>query len=664
MRISYTPKVGLGLRNWLDQYGLQQKCHVSKHNYLSHVHESKHWRTVTESICIVSALTILISGGLIVDSSASQPKRSPDSQSYPSPLALTPTEYNNTVADLFGLPRNGEQWPARPAAADRISPPPAASKGVFVPPPPAPVWPWDFPAELGSNGFEGIVEGQNPSSYQVEELQLAAMHFSSFALVSPTFFLCDDWTILDEAERRSCLWKSLEHFFSRAYRRPISSRELERLKMFWINNTKNTSLDEALALTVAGILQAPAFHFRLEPENLTIDGQVVPLSEWQLATRLSYFLWDSMPDDELFVAARSGQLSSKAGIEKQAHRMLADPKARSAIVRFHHQWLGTDKVLLIAPARRAFGPLFGISKQIDAPSDDDQEWPVIMGSVRHSMKLETELFVEQTIFDGPGTFTDLMTSNLGFMSAATEAIYGSATTRLTQRPSVTRPIEFVALSIGRKEMLTVYPVEFSPYERAGVLTLPSVLSIGAYAVQPGPILRGKRVLERVACMDMGTPIQGAENALPPDTLSVVATNRQRTETATSPPTCISCHRFINPPGFAFEHYDAIGKWRRQDNGEPVNATGALTLSGGEEIAFSDGIDLVQQLAASSQVRDCYSLHWTRYALGHTISHLDDRLRPIREPFRENDSIKNLLVSIASSDLLRSSLKTIGSGATQ
>ena len=567
------------------------------------------------------------------------------------PVALTPAEYNNTIADLLGFPRDGERWPKRPALADTLSPRRAASKGVFLPPPP-PVWPWRFPSEPGANGFEGIAQGQDPSSYQVEELHLAAMHFASFVFDSPTFFACDTWASLSAQEQETCAWTSIERFARRAYRRPLGAEEHERIETFWHSNLARGPRDEAVALTVAGILQAPLFHFRVEPAHVSPAVTSSELSHWELATRLSYFLWDSMPDAQLFAAAETAELATTAGLERQARRMLDDPKARPAVVHFHHQWLGTDQVLLVAPARRAFGPLFGITPRLGSARDDDLEWPAIMGPVRHSMKFETELFVERTIFDGAGTFNALMTDNHGYMSDATAPIYGTGATRLAEGPTVTRPIELVVASIGRKKSLTLYPAVFPRTERAGVLTLPSVLALGAYAVQPGPILRGKRVLERLACMDMGTPIQGAEAALPPDTLTAESTNRQRTATATSPATCDTCHTLINPPGFAFEHYDAIGKWRAQDNGQPVDASGSLTLTGGEEITFTDGIDFVRQLATSTRVRDCYALHWTRYALGTQLDEATPGLETIRQGFRENDSIKELLVSIASSDLFR------------
>ena len=572
------------------------------------------------------------------------------------PPALTPAEYNNTIADLLGFPRDSEAWPERTALAERLSPRRAASKGVFLPPPPPPPWPWRFPAEPGADGFEGIVQGQNPSSYQVEELHLAAMHFASYALVSPTFFACEAWTDLPAQARADCAWASIDRFARRAYRRPLRAGERRRLLDFWQANRAAGPLDEAVALTVAGVLQAPPFHFRVAPGAAAGRGDSGQAGfrpdPWALASRLSYFLWDSMPDAELFAAAEAGELATAAGVERQARRMLDDPKARPAVVRFHHQWLGTEDVLLIAPARRAFGPRFGIAPRIDTARDDDVEWPTILGPVRHSLLLEAGLFVERTVFDGDGTFTALMTDHHGYLSDATAPIHGAGAVRDPDGAPVTLPIEFVAVSIGRRDSLTLYPASFPPEQRAGVLTLPAVLAVGAYAVQPGPILRGVRVLERIACLHLGTPIQGAETALPPDTLAVDSTNRERTATATDRPACASCHRRINPPGFAFEHYDALGAWRAEDNGQPVDASGTLRLPGGETLTFSDGVDFARQLAASHRVRDCYALHWTRYALGDRIAASEPALEPIRRRFRDDDSIKDLLVSIATSDLFR------------
>ena len=188
------------------------------------------------------------------------------------------------------------------------------------------MWPWRFPSEAGSGGFEGIAEGQAPSSYQVEELHLAAMHFAAFALVSPTFFACDRWASLPPAEQEACGWASLRRFARRTYRRPLDAEEGRRLEAFWQVNAAAGPLDEAVALTVAGLLQTPTFHFRIEPRRPGGGAGARPLSRWQLASRLSYFLWDSMPDEALFAAAEAGDLDTRAGIEAQARRMLDDPK--------------------------------------------------------------------------------------------------------------------------------------------------------------------------------------------------------------------------------------------------------------------------------------------------------------------------------------------------
>ena len=164
-------------------------------------------------------------------------------------------------------------------------------------------------------------------------------------------------------------------------------------------------------------------------------------------------------------------------------------------------------------------------------------------------------------------------------------------------------------------------------------------------------------------MELGAPIQGAETALPPDSLAVESTNRERTAAATASPACASCHRRINPPGFAFEHYDALGAWRARDNGQPVDASGSLALPGGETLTFADG-DFVHQLAASDRVRDCYALHWTRTALGDRIEAATPGLEAIQREFREDDSIEDLLVSIAGSDLFRAGSTAEASGETR
>ena len=574
--------------------------------------------------------------------------------SLSSPLrALTPTEYNNTVRDLLGMPLSPRAWPAAPAIAARLSPTPRERAGLFGSPAvtPAP-WPWAFPPEAGVDHFEGLAEGQAPSPYLIEELELAANHFAAFTLVSPTFFSCD-WPRVDQTDKEACAWASVERFTQRAWRRSITPTESERLRVFFDEQWAAGTPDEAVVMVTASVLQTPQFLYLIEegrPDQATAER--VPLSDWEIAARLSYFLWDSMPDAALFGAAARGQLSTRADVEAQARRMLESPRAREAIIHFHHQWLGTNRVHHISPARRVYGPTFGIAPAPPLDTTGDGVWPQFMGTLRNSMEAETHLFIERTIFDGAGTLQALLTDNTGYMSDATAPLYGNDT-RALDGDLVTWEYGVVVFSMGGTQRITLRPVEFPAEQRAGLLTLPSVLSIGAYTVHPAPILRGQRVLERIACQALGSPPPGAEAAVPPDAEDVDATNRERTHNATSAPVCAACHSVLNPPGFAFESFDAMGGWRTEDNGAPVDTTGHFDLFSGESFVFETAVDLAHQLSTSAQVQDCYSLRWARYATGLQLEESHPGLAEVQAAFRADDTITALLVRIAGTDLFRS-----------
>ena len=535
--------------------------------------------------------------------------------------ALTPTQLNNTIRDLLGMPMNVKAWPVQPAIAKQLSPTPRERAGLFgSPAAPVAPWPWAFPPEVGVDHFEGMAHGQVPSPYVIEELQLAANHFASYALVSPIFFTCDGWDALPDDQRAACAWASVERFAQRAWRRPITADEETRLRAFWDSNAENGTPEEAVVLTVAGILQTPQFLYRVEQGNADeVRGDAMALNDWEMASRLSYFFWNSMPDQTLFAAAARGELSTADQIEVQARRMLENDRARDAVVHFHNQWLGTKDVLRVSPARRVYGPAYGITPEPPLDTTGDGDWPSILGPVRHSMDAETHLFIERTVFDGAGSLRALLTDNHGYMSDHTARLYGDDV-RTLQGPQIRWDYGSVVLAMGSTGNINLYPVELPADQRAGLLTLPSVLAVGAYPVHPAPILRGKRVLERVACQELGVPLPGAEAAAPPDTEDAASTNRQRTADATSPATCDACHAVLNPPGFAFENYDAMGRWRTEDNGLPIDASGSFSLVGGESFEFSNGVELAGQLAESDQVRNCYALRWLRYATG---VHLED-----------------------------------------
>jgi len=605
----------------------------------------------------ILGLVVLLGITVFVVPACNTTPHSPTAQKTTTPdtayIALTPTEYNNTVRDLLGMPDDPTAWPDAPPIAAQLLPKRGEKSGVFgiesVEPT---VWPWSFPDEMGLDGFEGMADGQASSPYSVEELQKAAAHFASFTLVSPTFFACEDWSNLTEGSQSSCGWSSIERFAQQAWRRPLTNDEKERLQSFWEKALQEGTPDEAVVLTVAGLLQSPAFVFRIEHgdvENTKDDA--VPLTGWEMAARLSYFLWDSMPDATLFEAAESGMLSTAEQVEQQARRMLDDPRARPAIVHFHDQWLGTTDIQGISPARRVYGPLYGIAPAPPLDTTGDGAWPSILVPVRHSMRAETHLFIERTVFDGGGTLKALLTDNHGYMSSFTQPLYGENATVLPG-PTVQWPYGLVSSSIGGQGQLTLYPTEFPADQRAGVLTLPAVLALGAYSVHPAPVIRGKHILERLACQTCGAPPPEAEAATPPDTEDAEATNRQRTEIATSPDACAGCHNTLNPPGFAFEQYDAMGQWRATDNGFDVDASGSFTLMHGETFDFQDGVDLAHQLAESTQVRQCYILHWARYATGVHLKADHGGIASLHGQFPQSVRVQDLIVAITKSDLFR------------
>jgi hypothetical protein len=585
----------------------------------------------------------------------------PDSGSSTSPIApssspiraLTPIQFNHTIRDLLGMPMDVKAWPAPPPIAARLSPTPRERSGLFgIPAQPIAPWPWSFPAEIGVDHFEGMAEGQLPSAYSIEEIQLAATHFASFVLAAPIFFTCEGWVDLPDEKRAQCAVRSIERFAQRAWRRPMTDAEQERLSAFWMHNAASGTLEEALVLTVSGILQTPQFLYRSEvgnPHSAVQDA--VPLNDWEMASRLSYFLWNSMPDRTLFTAAARGELSTGADVERHARRLLDNPRARDAVVHFHHQWLGSKDVLKVSPARRVYGGLYGIPSEPPLDTTGDGLWPSILGPVRHSMDAETHLFIERTLFDGAGTFHALLTDNHGYMSDHTAPLYGDGAIILSG-PEVSWNYASVAFSMGSEGSINLYPVQLPADQRAGLLTLPSVLAVGAYPVHPAPILRGKRILERMACQELGVPLPDAEAAAPPDTAEAISTNRQRTADATSPAACDACHAAINPPGFAFENYDSLGRWRTEDNGLPIDASGTFSLFGGEHFQFTNAVELVGQLAESDQIRNCYVLRWARYATGVHLDSSDPTVVSLQAAFRENDQVKELLISIVTSDLFR------------
>lgn len=399
----------------------------------------------------------------------------------------------------------------------------------------------------------------------------------------------------------------------RAHRRPLSDDErAEYLALYQAG--RDLYLDASsphvagLRLVIEAFLLSPEFLYRIERSADPLEGEI-PLDDYEIASRLSYFFTGSMPDGALFEAARTGALRTEEGVRVEAARLLASPRAVGVVQRFHAQLLDADRFQNIRPATDRFP---------DAPSDF---------GVR--ARRELDLFVEHVVFTREGTYADLLTSTETFVDDELARVYG------------------VSGTFGSEPTL----VSLDASQRRGFLTLSGILASHATSVDPDPIHRGVFVAERIACV----PIAAPPDDIPPLPAAMGRTNRETVEEHTETnPICASCHQtLINPFGFPFEGYDAIGAWRTTDNDMPVR-TDASPFVDREPTPVADAIDLAETLAASGGAHVCYAQHWVEAAMGRPHVESDANLvSRLAQGSRSGAlAVTDLMIEIAASRAFR------------
>ncbi len=331
----------------------------------------------------------------------------------------------------------------------------------------------------------------------------------------------------------ACALRNLSHVAQRAFRRPVAREELTPYVALMARAQKaGESFDEALAVALQAMLVSPDFLFRIEQDRpATATAAVHRLSEHELATRLSYFLWSSMPDAELRRLADRGRLRAPRVLEAQVRRMLADPKSRALVEEFGGQWLQF--------------------RALESVSPDRDKFPAFDNYLRLSMRNETMLFFEHIVRDDR--------SVLEFLDAK----YTFLNERLAQHYGV----EGVTGPEFRK-------VDLRDGARGGVLTQASVLTVSSYATRTSPVLRGKWILDNLLDAPPPDPPAGVP-ALDETAVGQTASLRQQMEAHRANPTCASCHRRMDPLGFGLENYDAIGAWRAMDGKFAIDPKGEL-----------------------------------------------------------------------------------------
>jgi len=436
-----------------------------------------------------------------------------------------------------------------------------------------------LPPDIPVAGFDNAAEAQQPSDVLVARYEAIADLYAAAATADTASVSalvgCADWST--PALANVCAAAFVDATGRRLFRRPLDAGEHARFLANFQSWATAIDFSGAAQLTLAAMLQSPQFLYRPEPVSATQGaGVVIPVSPFAMATRLSFFLWQSVPDDVLLDAAAQGALATDDQIGAQATRMLADDRARRVLWSFPRQWLGLDQILLPEHAVR--------TPEVDA------QWTT---ATQASAFTETQLFVQNVLGQG-GTLRDLLTSPRAWVDGEMSRVYG-----------LSAPADPTAWN----------EVALPPTERAGLLTRASFLAGNSHRGATSPPVRGNAIQLRLLCELPISPPPGVDLSQPmADAGSGPETNRTLFEQRTAPAYCQACHAGLNGFGFGFEEYDAAGHHQTIDDGLPVDATGTIR---GTDVdgPFDGAIALSQTLAGSAVVHACATQELVRYALG-------------------------------------------------
>jgi hypothetical protein len=371
------------------------------------------------------------------------------------------------------------------------------------------------------------------------------------------------------ADAAGCSTKFIKQFGRRAYRRPLDDVEAATFQRLFDLGRTGADFANGVRLVVQAMLQSPKFIY--------LDEGPGPLTQHQMAARLSYFLWNAPPDVQLSAAADAGQLGTLAGLREQSKRLLADPRALDMISDFHTQWLGLEEL----PTETKDQTLY---------SDFD--------GLKGSMIEEMSRFVTDVMKADGGKLETLLTAPYSVANGPLATLYGAS---------------------GGGASADWHKVMFDPKQRAGLFTQAGFLSAHGAFDASSPIQRGLAIRERILCAPMPVPPPGADAQFPK--AMPTTTTRQRFDNHRTDPSCASCHEMMDKLGYAFETYDGIGRYRTTENGATVDDSGEI-IGTDVDGTFKGAVELAHKLAGSKQVQKCVATQWFRYAFGRLDTKLD------------------------------------------
>jgi hypothetical protein len=491
---------------------------------------------------------------------------------------LTAHEYHNTIRDLLGATA-GATPPTVELASDRDP----------------------------SFGFRraGVV-----STLETQRLRDAAEALAASAIKNlATLLPCTPASPADEA---GCARQFVEQFGARAYRRPLVADEVSRLLAVYQQGRAALMMPfaEAIGLTLEAMLQSSPFLYRWElgPQAPQVEGNVIRLGPYEVASRLSYFLWSSMPDKALFEAAAARALDTPAQIEAQVRRMVADPKAREGIGLFFEEWLDLES--------------------LTDRDKDPQLYPEYNDALKTAMLAETRGFVSEVLFAGDGKLSTLLGASFSVIDESLARLYG--------KTGVT------GTALKR--------VDLDPRQRSGLLTQASFLALTGSPEGSNPVMRGKEIYLHTLCKELPPPPPEVPSPAP---VASGGTTRQRFAEHAANACASGCHKLFDGFGFAFENYDGIGKYRSTENGQPVDASGQVELDGVTR-NFNDARGLSEIIAASPEAQRCFATQWVRFAFRRLESNADvASLNAMAARFTSSQlDVRELLVALATSRTFR------------
>lgn len=408
-------------------------------------------------------------------------------------------------------------------------------------------------------------------------------------------------------------------FGRRAYRRPLTSEE----KTAYLGLFKagagivgGDAYEAGVRVVLEAMLQSPFFLYRVESADKASKDRKIALGGNEIATRLSYALWNSMPSEELFAAASAGELDTKEGVARWAGKLLDDPRAKEVLLSFHEQ---TYQVA-------SYGTQ---DKDPSLAFNADELAPVL--------KQEARKFFEY-VLDNGGGIAEVLTEPTAFVNEDTAAFYGLS-------------------GIDGKELVAQ---QLDPAERIGLFTQLGFLSTNATRKGSDPIHRGLMVARKILCDDPDPPPQMFDLPVPNDALTTREVYEDKTGKCGG-----SCHNtLINPPGFAFEVFDSVGKVRSTEAGKPIDATGTMAIRQGYtsaekaknpkgEISFDGAVDMISQLASEPRTHECYARNWMQFIFAREVDAAErGAWEALRDVSIDESSARSLLISLVQLDAFR------------